>query len=345
MPRSHALAIFALIPGLFTAPAARAEEDDVSASGFDNMRIEQEEKLLVPMEIADEVLAFLKRRYVEDTARLAELDPRFGASFQEEDFTDVYFDTPSLQLLALESGVRHRTRVNLTNPEHRKSGRELMQLKYNNISSNALERGEVKFAIERKRRPGNPEDAHPMLGIVQDSHRAPFKKRLVEWGLDPQAMRPILTVRDLRTRVYITKEGQPFLSISFDQARSQLLWAETHFVEIEPELNEIAFTDADPEARRYMESILTAIVNDIRATYPQIQSNLHPKYNKSFSALEAQIPFLRTLVRAHLHETESFASLVLLVIGGAGLGIYMTWESVSRRQQRSAPPPVLRQAA
>ncbi len=345
MLRSRRLLLLALPALVCVVSASRAEEDDVSASGFDNMRIEQEEKLLVPLEIADEVLAFLEQRYVTDKARLAELDPHFASTLQEEDFTDVYYDTPGLQLLARESGVRHRTRFNLSDPENRKNGRELMQLKYNNISSNALERGEIKFAIERKRRPDNPEDAHPMLGIVKDEHRAPFKKRLVEWGLDPQAMRPVLTVRDLRTRVYITKDGQPFLSISFDHARSGLLWAETRFVEIEPELNEIAFTDANPETRRYMESILASIVNDIRAHYPQIQSNLTPKYNKSFSGLEAQIPFLRTLVRAHLHETESFASLVLLVIGAGGLGGFIGWQSFSQRRRRFGVRSLVRQAA
>ena len=332
MLRSQRLVLPTLLALVCAVPASRAEEDDVSASGFDNMRIEQEEKLLVPMEIADEVLAFLKRRYVEDKAHLAELDPRFGSSFQEEDFTDVYYDTPGLQLLARESGVRHRMRLNLTNPEDRKSGRELMQMKYNGISSNALERGEVKFAIEHKRRPGTPEDSHPLLGIVKQSHREPFKKRLVEWGLDPQAMRPVLTVRDLRTRVYISRDDRPFLSISFDQARSRLLWAQTSFVEIEPELNEIAFTDADPETRHYMESILAAIVSDIRAHYPQIQSDLTPKYNKSFTGLEAQIPFLRPLVRTHLHETESFASLVLLALATLALGGLFTVQGIARRR-------------
>jgi hypothetical protein len=237
------------------ATPLRAEEEDMSASGFDNMRIEQEEKLFVPLEIADEALAFLKHRYVEDKGRIAELDPLFTTYVHVEDFTDVYYDTPSLQLLAMQSGVRHRTRVNLTDPDHRKSGRELMQIKLNNITSNTLERGEIKFAIEH-RLPKTAEDAHPMLGIVKPGHRELFKQRLVGIGLDPQAMRPVLTVRDLRTRVYFNRDDKPFMSISFDQASSKLLWAEYRFVEIEPELNEIGFTDADPEMRRYMESVL-----------------------------------------------------------------------------------------
>jgi hypothetical protein len=322
----------ALIPFLAALPAA-AEEEDMSAAGFDNMRIEQEEKLFVPMEIADEVLAFLKARYVDDKAHLAELDPAFTSSYADEDFTDVYYDTPSLQLLATQSGVRHRTRVNLTNPEDRKSGRELMQIKVNQISSNALERGEIKFAIEHLRRPVTPEDTHPMLGIVKKEHRDLFKKRLVDLGLDPQSMRVVLTVRDLRTRVYVMRDGQPFMSVSFDQVRSNLLWAETRFVEIEPELNEIAFTDADPETRRYMESVLARIVAEIRAEFPQIQSNLTPKYCKAFFGLEAQIPMLRRLVATNLHHAESLASLVLVAVATLGFAGFLAWRGIAAARQ------------
>jgi hypothetical protein len=338
--RSLAAAALAL-PLLAAALPSRAEEEDLSASGFDNLRIEQEEKLFVPMEIADDALAYLKQRYVEDKANLAALDPLFTSYVHVEDFTDVYYDTPELELLAMQSGVRHRTRINLSDPDHRKSGRELMQVKLNNISSNALERGEIKFAIEHLRRPATPEDTHPMLGIVKKEHREPFKKRLVDQGLDPESMRPVLTVRDLRTRVYFNRDGKPFLSISFDQARSKLLWAEYHFVEIEPELNEIGFTDADPETRRTMESILAQIVADVRAEFPQIQSNLTPKYNKSFFALEAEIPMLRRLVAMNLHHGESLASLGIVAVAVLGFAGALGWRGVaSLRRKRSAQAPV-----
>jgi hypothetical protein len=327
--RSRWLSAALALPLLLAGPASRAEEEDMSAAGFDNMRIEQEEKLFVPMEIQEEVLAWIKHRYVEDKTRLAELDPLFNGSYDVEDFTDVYYDSPSLQVLATKSGVRHRKRINLSRPEDVKSGRELMQIKLNDISSNELERGEIKFAIEHLARPTTPEDTHPMLGIVKKEHRELFKKRLVGIGLDPQSMRPVLTVRDLRTRVYIKRDGKPFMSISFDQARSNLLWGEYHFVEIEPELNEIGFTDADPETRRYMESILGLIVGEIRTEFPQIESNLMPKYGKAYYALEAQIPFLRTLVRMNLHDGEALVSVALVAIAALGFGGVLIWRGIA----------------
>src|SRR5262245_5291814 len=194
--RSFAPAL--VLPLLLVGFPSLAEEEDMSAHGFDNMRIEQEEKLFVPPEIQDEVLAFLKHRYVDDKTRLAELAPNLSASFDVEDFTDIYYDSPSLQMLAKKSGVRHRKRVNLSRPEDVKSGRELMQIKLNDISSNALERGEIKYEIEYLQRPTTPEDTHPMLGKVKKQHRELFKKRLVDLGIDPQSM-PRSTSRFLKS--------------------------------------------------------------------------------------------------------------------------------------------------
>ena len=71
-----------------------------------------------------------------------------GAAPRKLLLQNTYYDTPTMQLLAMQSGVRKRHRVNITNPSDRKSGRELMQIKVNSITSNDLQRGEVKFAIE-----------------------------------------------------------------------------------------------------------------------------------------------------------------------------------------------------
>lgn len=311
----------------------------MSAAGFDRMRIEQEEKLLVPDDIAPDVLEFLRRRFVEDRAHLAEIDPRFTASLAVEDFTDVYYDTPQLQLLERGSGVRHRSRVNLSNPDDVKSGRELMQIKVNEISANALERGEIKYSIEHLFRPALPEDSHPMLGIVKASHREAFKTRLRELGLDPHAMRPILTVRDLRSRIYLLRRGRPFMSVSFDQVRVRLLGQEVSFCEIEPELNEIAFTDADEPTRRAMESVLGRVVGEIRATFPTIRSDLTPKYGKSFHRLEERIPMLRWLVRAGLHTMRAAVDVGLVAAGIAGIAGYGIWrDAMARRESRRRAP-------
>ncbi len=335
-----------VVPSLFLAGAvvlafppgasAQSQEDETDAHGYDKIRIEQEDKLLVPAEKVDEVWAFLQDRFVRDVDFIRSLDPGFTSSWSEELFHDTYFDTPTLQLHAKRSGVRHRTRVNLSNPADRKSGRQLMQIKRNDISDNRLERGEIKFDIEHLAHPNSQEDRHPMLGLVKGEHRDLFKKRLAEMGLDPQTMKPILTVRDVRRRVYILSEGKPFMSVSFDMASSGIWWAETQFCEIEPELNEIGFTEAKPEKRAYMETVLHRVVGEILTRFPEIKRDLNPKYNKAFDRLEAQIPFLRTVVKLGMQARGGMYNLGLILALGLCGAAWVAWMAVKGLRSRSS---------
>jgi hypothetical protein len=327
------------------APVAQSQESETAASGIDKVRIEQEDKLLIPVDQIEEVWDYLRERLVEDDAFLAELDPAFTASWSEELFHDTYFDTPTLELYAMGSGVRHRHRVNLSDPDDRKSGRELMQIKVSSISDNELERGEIKFDIERPRRIESAADRHPLLGRVKPDHRAPFVRRLEALGLDPEKMRPILTVRDQRRRVYVLRGGLPFMSISHDRTSSRVWWGRSEFCELEPELNEIGFTDADPATRAYMESVLERVVADVRARFPRIERDLTPKYNKSFDRIEAELPFLRLLVRAGMQDQEVFYSLCLFasILAGAAYGALHA-RLRRRRRVRLGRPGVARAA-
>jgi hypothetical protein len=195
----------------------------------------------------------------------------------------------------------------------------LGQIKLNDISSNDLERGEIKYDIERLPTSNTAEDRHPMIGRVKPEHRKAFVQKLTEIGLDPQSMRPILTVTDIRRRVYVLKDGKAFMSISHDQASADLWWGHAEFCELEPELNEIGFTEADAETRAYMETILHRVLQDLLTKFPDVKQDLTPKYNKSFDRLEADIPFLRTLVYWGLQDDGTnllvFGGVVALVAG------------------------------
>jgi hypothetical protein len=328
------LRLLSLLAPLVLPLAARAQsqEDEMDAHGYDKVRIEQEDKLLVPNDLRADVWEYLKQRLVDDKEFLQSLDPGFTSSWSEELFHDTYYDTPAMQLYAMKSGVRHRKRENLSNAEDVKSGRELMQIKLNDISSNEMERAEIKYDIEHPTEKKSAIDSHPLLGIVKPSHRGPFEKRLAEIGLDAQSMRPVLTVVDLRRRVYLKKNGQAFMSISFDQAHAKVWWGKAEFCEIEPELNEIGFTEADAETRKYMEGVLAKVVGDIRTRFPAITQDLTPKYNKSFDRIEETVPFFRTLVRFGLQSTQG-----MLLFFGAGLFlVFLVYQLVARRRAARA---------
>jgi hypothetical protein len=209
-----------------------------------------------------------------------------------------------------------------------------MQIKINNLDGNPLNRGEFKYEVDPPLDHVDADDQHAMLHLVKPKHRADFKSQLKSFGIDPYSMRPVLTVHDMRSRIYITKNKQPFMSISFDRADAAVWWAKFKFVEIEPELNEIPYTEGDAETRQYMEKVLRRMVGDIRTEFPFIEQNLTPKYNKSFSALSAKLPFFPLLVKTGLNNNEGMR----LAVGGAlALVVFLGYVAIRKtRRLRSA---------
>ena len=320
-------------------------DDEFSAHGFDTLRIEEEDKLWVPQELEEQVWVFLQEHFANGSEALRGLDPEFKTRNSTEAFSDTYYDTPALQLYDQQSGARHRTRFNLTNGADRKNGRELMQLKLNHVSdTNPLMRGELKYEIRYPTQIEQPEDAHPMLGIVKPSQREAIKRRLSAIGVDALALRPVVTVDDTRRRIYFDKQGVTTLSITLDHVTSHVWWASTKFCEIEPELNEIVFTEADAEKRARMEAMLTTIVGDICTHFPGIARNLTPKYNKTFDAIEQQLPCMRFLVRNNLTSTGVMLSAIAGVVVLCALIALLVRERMRRRraqaeyEARSAQP-------
>lgn len=321
---------------------ARAQESGIAETTLNsrNARIEQEDKIFLPLDKVDEVWEYVYNKYIVDPEGAKQLDPLFTTHHYDEQFADTYFDTPDLKLLSMKHGVRHRRRLNLTNPDDYKHGREAMQIKLSNVSSNPFERGEIKFDIEYPSELKHPFDSHPMLGIVKRSDRLAFIQELTKLGVDPVSMRPILTVHDLRRRIYFShktfsQHGTAFLSVSFDNASASIWWATTKFVEIEPELSEIEFTMADNQTRRYMEEINQKIIDDLKQRFPFLKTNLMPKYNKSFAYLTESLPFLPILVKTRMNNTEGMFMSLLSVFGAVSVGIFGAIYKVRQRKAYS----------
>ncbi len=325
--------------GEYVPEKGEVGDDEFSAHGFNVLRVESEDKIVVPAAQADAVWKYLIEKYVTNIETLKEIDPTLTAYFSEELFRDTYYDTPSLQVSAMQSGVRHRRRVNLTNPNDRKSGRELMQIKVSNISSRAMERGELKYEIEYNSKVKTEEDAHPMLGIVKAEHRADFKQQLGKLGVDPFAMREILTIDDIRRRVYVLSNGKSFISISHDTASSDKMWAKFRLVEIEPELNEIAFTEGDVTKRNRMREIGTNISKDLMEKFPDLKRDLTPKYNKALFSFESQIPALRFLIKMDLDNYEGVIGIGAVSMGAVVMAIVVAVRLARKKGKTGGAPP------
>lgn len=294
----------ALAGSLLVHPAGLGAQD---ASA---LRIEQEDKLLVPLDRAEEVWEFLHAWLVEDAEALRTLDPALHATVSEELFSDIYFDSPDLALLEDGHGVRFRQRFNLTDPSDPKHGRALVQMKLSGISADGLERGEYKFDVA-----GSIEPPQALLGLVARSQRDALRRRLAERRVDVDRMERILTIEQRRRRIYLTRGSTPFMSVSHDHVTARKLWARAEFVEIEPELNEVTYTRADSVGRAYMAGIGRRISEAVLESFPRVERDLTPKYEKAFRRVSRRVPGLRTLVRLRLHDSDRVAAMGVIALG------------------------------
>ena len=250
---------------------------------FDQLRIENEDKIVVPYDKVNEISDYLITRYIKTDKFLKEINSNLIASSSTEEFTDIYYDTPDLAILANSGGVRYRQRLNLTDPNDKKSGKELMQIKINNVSSDKLSRGELKFDIEHLTNKISSDDKHQMIGLVKNSQREDFKTVLKDLGFEPYSMKPIINIKDYRQRIYFSYNNEDFVGISLDQVTAERDGRVGYFAEIEPELNEVAFTEGDDAKRQLMKEIQDRMVGDLMTKFPYLYQDLAPKYTKGYN--------------------------------------------------------------
>jgi hypothetical protein len=295
------IALFLLVFLIYVFNSHSAVQDqEFSPGSYNTLRIENEGKLVVPVDKIEEVWQYLLERFVTDKSFIKSLNPDLDSFWDDEYFVDNYFDSPDLKMLDKKSSIRYRRRINLTDPNNKKSGRELVQIKLSGIDGNIFNRGEFKFPVKPSNSFKTEDDIHPLIGLIDRQSRTDFKERVVDLGLDPYSLKAILTIEQHRRSIYILHKGKAFISMRLDDGSSKLLWSKWHHVEIEPELNEIPYTQGDTGTREAMQKINQEIMDDIFNKFPYIKMDLTPKYNKAFDYFQKNIPLLRFLIRVKI---------------------------------------------
>ncbi len=301
--------------------AVVTERDAVySATGVDDdgVRIEYETKLRVPLEQIEEVWQWLELRYA-DTLWLNQEGYVFQATFGDEDFTDMYFDTPDLQMLTAEGGVRHRKRVVHSGPAVDKAGRQLLQIKLDHGDVTGVARAEIKFEVPPRGNGSSLDDAHPMLSLVHQSQREEFYAVFRAMGIDAYTMRPVLTLQQNRRRIYLDDQIGAFATLTLDLCSTNSWGTDLRWAEAELELNEIRYTEAGEAERQRMERVIETIQSDLQQTFPAIVQDQTPKYNTAFAAIEAAtwLP-VRRLIQWRMDAVDFIAVVLVSLVTMCG---------------------------
>ncbi len=289
-----------------TATAGSLFNQDSRSSrgtGTEAARIDSQITLTIPEGKAPEVYAFLRRVYAESDERLRQQFPGLPLTGADEVdvslFTDRYFDTAELSLYGTGNTVRHRNRINTTNPEDRKSGRHLVQIKVTPPGRFDL-RTELKFDVQPSKKYRDEDDAHPLIQLVERVQRSDLKAALRRIGIEPLRLRPVLTIEQQRSRVYLYWGRENFLSFSVDQFAARSLWAVGRSSSVDIGLVENVYTEADSAKRRAMWAIRDQIVADLRSQFPDLEVNSTEKYTIMMAQIEEKLPWIRFLLRHNL---------------------------------------------
>jgi hypothetical protein len=269
-------ALCALLPPVLSA------QDGAQAGGHDVLRIENEIKLHVPAELKDSVWRYLSDRYANNNLFLKAIDESFNCQFAEEFFVDQYFDDKHFRAMAAGHGVRHRSRLVLSDPHSPKNERELIQVKVNDIDAeDDLSRGEYKYPLPGAALQTAYDHRQPLLRLVKTEYRQDLLQRLKQYGLNARGLYPTIRLEQLRKRVYVSRGIEPFATLTLDEVAAHYAGAQHQFVELELELNEIGFTESDAEARAEMQRINALMQSDLLERFPAITQDQTPKYNKA----------------------------------------------------------------
>jgi hypothetical protein len=309
----------------------RVESDDVgqamahemnqqshAAKGFgaDQSRVDSQITLAIPTrEEADAVYAYLRDTYTNRKDLLKDRFPDLNLTGKKmsdrSDFTDAYFDTPSLDLYRHKNSCRYRIRENTTNPEDRKNGRQLVQMKVTPPGNFQL-RNELKYEVKPSKRPKTEDDVHPLLRLIDKKLRPGFKEVYANAGLDAHALRHVFTIKQLRRRGYIDLDGVNIFSFSVDTGTVEknrgflwstgtgILWTRGSFASVDMGLVEIEYTQADEARRKLMWSIRDAIIDDLKQHFPDLTVNSDSKYTIVLNQLMQQCPLIPLLLRFQL---------------------------------------------
>lgn len=300
----------------------------LSTLALGESRLESEFKLAVPADQPDAIWSYLNEAYGPNGTMLAKLGPGFSANFATDEFLDRYFDTPEMPLLQTKSGLRHRTRYILKGKDKTKDGRQLVQLKLGTEDESGVVREEDKYEVrDDPKKVKFEEDRLPCVGLVKRQERPFLVERLKALAIEPKDLTETAVLLQTRRRAYISYQGEAFATITLDHVLARSWIYIVSFHEMELELNEIAYTDADQATRQKMTELNSMMKEDLFSRFPGLKQDQTPKYNKSVERLKKSDPFFEESIQ------WGFRPEVLLLLPLVGIFFFL-WRVLARRRAK-----------
>jgi len=236
-----------------------------------NTRIESEYKLAVPDSLIEDVALYLSDYFSGDFLMINRDSLQLEKAV--EIFKDSYFDTRSGKLLEQQIGLRHRRRylnAELIN--------ELVQLKLPD-SEDGVQRQEIKFNVPTKINVLDEMSRKPLLKYVNPSDRDLLTFNLRKVAVSVDDLREIVKLTQIRDRIYFSDKKGSVATVTLDKVK-HASFPFQGFTELEIEINESRYTNANNIEKAYLENISEQLKLGITKEFPLLKIDQTPKYNK-----------------------------------------------------------------
>jgi len=157
--------------------------------------------------------------------------------------------------------------------------KELIQIKLPFSDDNVI-RNEIKFEINSKKSNIDASARHPLLKLLSKRDQEEMAFQLSKYSIQPKQLKPKIKLKQNRNRVYFSDNvGKSIATITVDKVQN-FSFPYQDFGELELELNEILFTDADSLQKVQLEAINNNLKQSIQNKFPGLTINQTAKYNK-----------------------------------------------------------------
>lgn len=245
---------------------------------FSQGRLESEYKLAVPNDEVQTIWTYLQNSYVNEDISIGDLVLK-GISAKEI-FIDKYFDAADERFAKAEISLRHRKRF-----KDGKLIKELIQLK-TPYSEDKVIRNEIKFEVNTKRKLNDISSRHPFLKFLNNAETERMKHQLAAFKINANQIDASLKLTQTRKRAYIKDlNNESVATITLDKV-SNFSFPFQSFVELELELNEILYTEADENERAKLRGLNESIKEKLFENFPNLQVDQRSKYIKMKKCIE-----------------------------------------------------------
>ncbi len=251
------------------------------ADAQSNGRIDSEYRYAVPEDQVDELWDYMKTAFSKTA--LAAVDSSLSSWGQEEDFFDLYFDTPEKTLLKNDAGIRFRRRYLRDSLL-----KTLVQLKMAGNDSSGRARREIKFKAYDSVKKKDRRAMHPFWRHIRPKDRDAVNQQLATFRITGDDLREELKLKQTRRRMYISENGESLMTFTLDRVAAYR-FPFPSFTDLELEINEIRFSQAGFAERKRLEEFSRQIRDQILNQFPELKQDQRSKYQKMYERLEGNV--------------------------------------------------------